>query len=62
MDGFIEGARTMNQVEPTADAIQAFAKSGRMKISLDEAQKAFLELDVVLGRAYSSLGGLLEVP
>jgi CubicO group peptidase (beta-lactamase class C family) len=60
-DGFIEGARAMNQVEPTAAGIQAFARSGRMKLTLEEAQRAFLELSPS-GGMFASLGGLLKAP
>ena len=61
VDAFTEGARTMSQVDPTANAIHAFARSGRMKITLEEAQQAFVELGVP-GFAYVSLAGLLKRP
>jgi hypothetical protein len=60
-DAFIEGARALNQVEPTAAAIHAFARSGRMKITLEEAQRAFVELGLP-GSPFVSLAGLLKKP
>ena len=58
-EAFVAGARDMNQVEPTREAIQAFAKSGRMRITLEEAERAWRELDPG-ALVYTSLGGLLK--
>lgn len=61
-EGFMAGARDMNAVEvPTSAGIQALVKSGRLRITLEEAELAWKELDPQAPFAYCSLGGLLKV-
>lgn len=60
-EGFVDGYLDLAALSPaTPEAIRAFARSDRMRISLEEARIGYAALGAVRGGALVSLAGLLE--
>ncbi len=60
-EAFEQGVADINQVEVDAAAIEAFAKSKRMKVTLEEARQIYRELGGGAGNPHS-MAGVLETP